>query len=389
MKRETDGCRLLNSLLDAEERSSDRTRRIIKRPSMSFGSADEHQSLNDILLAARDVGAIDVHFDREAPHLIDRVVLVDPARLYAHLGRQPAQVGREAALTSLAEFPASTDVGRDMVAYIQDQWRAGKSALALSPGDLEEAIRLARAADAAFTELPGGRVPLRTRSARLLNDSKALERALSKLISFLKTIGRIDPELEREDAARLLGLEKFPQPLLLAGPLRIGDLSIVDWPYVGLPAELGDGVNIVGAVRSVLTIENLESFNRHVRECRQPDDIVVYTGGFPAVGVVTILRNLITLSGVAGLWHWGDIDAGGIGIARYLERMLQIPVRPHLMTAALAVAFGKPASLPMRLPDIPAESAFAPLATYLLQPDARCLEQEIIDPEPVAPFCAG
>ncbi|MDB5688108.1 MAG: hypothetical protein JWR77_2697 [Rhizorhabdus sp.] len=383
MKRETDGGRLLNSLLDAEERSRDRTRRIIQRPSVGFASAAEHQSLNEILLAARDAGAIHIHFDREAPHLIDRVVLVDPPRLYTHLGRQPVQIGREAALTSLGGFSAVTEIGRDLVTYIQDQWRSGKSALALSPDDLEEAIRLARAADAAFTELPGGRVPLRTRSARLLGDSKALERSLPKLISFLKTTGRIDPTLERKDAARLLGLEKFPQPLLLAGPLRIGDLSISDWPYVGLPAELGESLNIVGTVRSILTIENLESFNRHVRECRQPGDIVVYTGGFPAAGVIATLNKMITLSGVRNLWHWGDIDAGGIGIVRYLERMLPIPVHPHLMTAELAATFGKPASSPMRLPDIPAESALASLATYLMRPDAKCLEQEVIDPEPV------
>jgi hypothetical protein len=67
----------------------------------------------------------------------------------------------------------------------------------LSADSVQETLRLLLAADAAFTALPGG-VPLRTRSTRLLGDSKALERALPKLLTLLEQSGALDPGVSRE-----------------------------------------------------------------------------------------------------------------------------------------------------------------------------------------------
>ncbi len=383
MKREGDGGRLLHDLLDRIERNPEGSRRIIARAALSFASADEHRQLNDFLLAACEIGAVEVKFDREAPHLIDQVALADPTRLYAFLNREPARIGRAAAEASLAATNPSTDVGKQLVVYVVERWNAGRSALGLSPRDLNEALRLVRAADAAFTEMPWDRIPLRTRSARLLNDSKALERALPKLLSFLREIGRLDPDMEREDALRLLGLEKFPQPLLLAGPLRVGDFSVSDWTYVGLPPNAHGTLALQGHVRSILTVENLESFNRHVREGRQAGDVILYIGGFPAPSVIATLKRLIALSGVERVWHWGDVDAGGIRIGLYLERILPVPVLPHLMTGELAAKFGTASATLKVIREMPLGSAFAPLARYLSMPGAMWLEQEVLDPQPV------
>lgn len=381
MKREADARRLLHSLLDRLERNPNGGRRIIARAALSFASAADHRQLNDVLLAAREAGAVEVKFDREAPHLIDQVILADPARLYGYLDRESARIGRAAAATALAAASPSTDVGMELAVYFAERWIAGKSALALSPRDLDEALQLVRAADAAFTEMPGDRTPLRTRSARLLNDSKALERALPKLLSFLRESGRLDPDMEREDALRLLGLEKFPQPLLLAGPLRVAELNVADWTYVGLPPEAYGTLGLEGQARSILTIENLESFNRHVRECRQSKDVILYTGGFPAPGVVSVLQQIIAISQLDHIWHWGDIDVGGLRISRYLERVLSVPVLPHLMTKELADTFGTAAQALKKVRDVPPDSAFAPLAQYLSTPGAMWLEQEVLDPQ--------
>lgn len=384
MKRESDAILLLNRLLDRFERASDASRRIILRGGHSFASSEAHHRFNGLLAEAGNAGAIDVIFDRDAPHLIDKVILLDAGRLYAHLDRQPAETGQREALAALAALSPATEAGRALRDHFAEQWRGGKKALALTPADIRQAVRLVGAADAAFTELPGGRVPLRTRSARLLKDSKALERVMSKLLAFLRQTGRLDPELTRDEALQVLGLEKYPQPLLLAGPLLIDGLSVADWTYAGLPPEAADMLDLAGPANSILTVENLESFNRHVRESRQPADIVVYTSGFPSTGTLALLRRLIARSGLDQVWHWGDVDGGGVRIGLYLERSLPVSVTPHLMSAELARAYGKPAAPLKTLKGIPPDSSFAPLAAFLSSADAHWLEQETLDPQPVS-----
>jgi hypothetical protein len=383
MRREPDARRLLNSLLDRFERATERSRRIILRAGLNFESADGHREFNGKIMGARDAGAVEIHFDREAPHLIDRVVLADAARLYSYLDRRPPEVGLNLALSRLASLKPGTEVGKAVAAHIGERWTAGKPTLALTPADLDQAVGLVAAADAAFTELPAGRLPLRTRSARLLGDSKALERSLSKLLTFLKQTGRVDSGLTRDEALQALGLEKYPQPLLVAGPLLVRGVPVADWTYVGLPPHAGDDFEISGTVRSVLTIENLESFNRHVRECREPGDAVIYTGGFPSAGVVSMLSRLIAMSHVQCVWHWGDIDGGGLKIAAYLERSLPAPIMPHLMTRELASAHGKAAPPLNNFKEVQPASAFADLASYLSSDAAHWLEQEVLDPQPV------
>lgn len=60
----------------------------------------------------------------------------------------------------------------------------------------------------------------------------------------------------------------------------------------------------------ILTIENYASFNRQVREI-EDGSLVVYTGGFPAMGVVELLAKVLpTVPADVGFLHWGDVDAG-------------------------------------------------------------------------------
>ena len=51
-----------------------------------------------------------------------------------------------------------------------------------------------------------------------------------------------------------------------------------------------------------------------------------------------------TARGVADVpvYHWGDIDAGGVRIAAHLEDTFGVPVSLHEMNPALALALGTP-----------------------------------------------
>ena len=382
MKRETDPGRLLHDLLDRHERQTDRSRRITARPSLAFASSGERDHLITGLIAARDAGAVTLEWDRDAPHLIARVILIDADPLYRHLSRSPAVEQQQAAVLKLGTRQPTTEIGHALLAAVRDAWTDGRKYLGLAPAAVDEAIGLIRAADAAFTPLEGGALPLRTRSARLLGDSKALERNLTKLLAYLKLSGRLAPVLEREQALEELGLAKFPQPLLVAGPVAINGVSASGLAYLGLPPEAVSAIALKGQVRSLLTIENLESFHRHVRECRTDGDIIVYCGGFPAPPVIRALRQLSELSGVACLHHWGDIDAGGVRIGRFLEESLPLPIVPHLMTDALALSSGRAVPPLNGMENVPTHSAFALLARFLASDSAHVLEQEVLDPQP-------
>ena len=332
------------------------------------------------LRAASEAGGVELEWDRDAPHLIARVLLRDAATLYRHLERQPADAVLSAALDTLDGVRPSTQAAFALKARLTSAWSTGGAALGLGPDRADQAAQLVQAVDAAFAP-SDVRLPLRTRSARLLGDSKALERALPRLLAFARLEGLIDPSLRRDDALRALDLEKYPQPVLLAGPMLVGGKHIGAWTYAGLAVEEIDAIEVDGRLSAILTVENLESFNRHAREARREKEAVVYTGGFPARGVVAVLRRLIQQGALENVYHWGDIDAGGIAIGRYLEQALAVPIRPHLMDPSLARALGQAAApFPQRTPAI---GAFGELAAFLASDDACTLEQEVLDPRPL------
>lgn len=153
-------------------------------------------------------------------------------------------------------------------------------ALTLRAGKIAFKIRVAKVVSLNEQE----DLDLRRFSVRLLKDSKAIEGMLRKLAPLL----RRNPEWETfEDNAelfRLLGLEKFPPPIYLKGPLVINYSDVV-WdasalrPYVGLSPDGVSGVEFSRRPTYLLTIENLSSFQRHVREV-DDDGIVIYSAGF-------------------------------------------------------------------------------------------------------------
>ena len=134
-----------------------------------------------------------------------------------------------------------------------------------------------------------------------------------------------------------MGLEKFPPPLFIKGPLAL-DYGGTQWdltplrPYVALSPDAVGDIRPTTPVPYLLTIENLASFQRHVREV-QDSGVVVYTAGFPAPALVRVLGQLDQrLPADCPFYHWGDRDPGGLRI--YTKVVAACPnhgVRPHLM----------------------------------------------------------
>ena len=347
-------------------------------PTLAFPDGETRAILEARLRTAEAEGAVATRMDRDAPHLIGQVRLADATRLYALLGRTPRVDAVELAAAALAGAGATTTEGASLAAWLAEGWRSCRRPLGIGPDDSADAAALVMAADAAFTPSDA---PLRARSIRHLGDSKALERMLPRLFAFLRETGRLDPDLANDEAAAALGLERFAPAVLLAGPLAVRGTDMDHLAYAGIAPEDVASLDAVGPLRAVVTVENLESFNRHVREARRPGHAILYTGGFPSRSVVAALRRLEEL-GADTLFHWGDVDLGGLRIANRIHGLTGLEMRLHLMSRELSIARGRPVAPLEREPDCPAGAPTTDLARFLASPEAHRLEQEEIDPEP-------
>lgn len=375
---------ILGILLDRVERVPDRTRQPTERAPPDFPSAAERTAFDRLLADAERQGAISLVKGRgEARHLTERIRLKDAVRLYEFLGRIPALERARAAVFRLraSAGPKHTDAveARDR---ISEGWLRGERPFSISLEQTDQAIEFITALDAVLARDPMDRRDLRTYSGQATGNTKLLERYTSRIISFLKQIGKLDADLSDNEAMASLGLEKFSQPVLVAGPVRLAGAEFASLVYVGVPPEQAPAIEPAGAIRSILTIENLASFNRHVREALQANDVAVYTGGFPSRAVAAALVAISRWTGITHIYHWGDIDEGGLRIALRLTSLLTIPVLPHLMNPALARLHGVPTKASRKIDLLPSHPWHS-LATFLGGDDARFLEQEKIDPEPI------
>ena len=102
--------------------------------------------------------------------------------------------------------------------------------------------------------------------------------------------------------------------------------------------------------------------------------------------MVHLVRTARLIAPDTPLYHWGDIDAGGLRIAAHLEDSFELPVQLHQMNPELAITLGSPLQsrkglekLAMRTGDI------AKLARWLQTEEGRMLEQEEFDPSAPIP----
>lgn len=341
-----------------------------------------------MLQEAAAAGAVElVKGKHDLAHLIEKVVLLDARPLYDLLDRRPSAENAAAAAVTLRTDleawwgKALPTYAAEIIDDLERGWAVKRRPGKLGPENTAEALQILKGV-VAILERSAANLDLRTFSRRMTGSSKLIEENRERIAFYLCRTAGLPDHLERaEDVLLYFGLGKIPQPILVAGPLVLEGGCFGCDPYLGLAPETAERIRAGAAVRHILTIENLTSFNRHVRDARGPNEIVVYSGGFPGRHVLGFLQRLVRETG-AQCWHWGDIDLGGIRIAHHLHRNLPGGVRLHLMSEALARASGQPMA-PVRDPGIPAESPLAALAAFLASFEARSLEQEEIDPEPI------
>ncbi|MCF8482232.1 MAG: DUF2220 domain-containing protein [Rhodospirillum sp.] len=335
----------LDWMLDRMEARPDRdpTTVLIRPDYAGMPLSEDVKRFHALLEQAETVGALTIEWSRKARDLVDRVRLRDPKRLYAFLKRDPTGERAFAVLEAvLADLPNPSSKLTPLLGSIRDRWAVGQPALgSLKPGDGEGLTVILQCVQAILREEHLD-LELRAFSQKITGSTKAVERQALRLGEALKLLLPLPEEARGLEVLASLGLLKFSTPVLLRGHFEIrGVGEILARPLIGLPEEWIEGLSIVGRPPYLMSVENLASFNRYVREVGD-DGLVIYAGGFPSRSVTAAFRHLDrALPAEVPAFHWGDIDHHGYLIADFIERRLTRPLRHHMMEWERARERGK------------------------------------------------
>lgn len=186
--------------------------------------------------------------------------------------------------------------------------------------------------------------PRRVFSQRVLGDSKEFEQRVEKvLLQVLRAHGPAEYETD-EEYLDSVNLVVHPKLTLLAGELEF-TLNGIATSLVNFPGGLGLAHQSIKALsitalstKPMLTVENLTTYYQVTQHQQSRWGLVVYTGGFPHSGTKQLLAKLavalISKTPAAEVYHWGDIDYGGIRIFQHLKETFFPSLRPYLMDVA-------------------------------------------------------
>jgi hypothetical protein len=388
---------LLRKLLDQADRGGRPSVPITAHSARAYfqatGPADR-EAIHAALENVEAAGAVALDRGRGAASRdLLRIRLADAERLAAKLGEPRAAELAERIDDQVRplfqDAPAWLHIALDDALA---RWRRGANAFGTPASDIETARRLFQVARAVAAG-EQRELDLRRFSVRVLGDSKAVERLLGRLADLL----RRNPDWAAiDDDAQLyqaLGLEKFPPPVFIKGPLRLryglDPTTALDWdltplaPYVAVAPDAVHAVQVDAAPPYLLTIENLASFQRHVREVHDVG-VVLYTGGFPAPALVRFIGRLDAALPVhCPCFHWGDRDPGGLAILRAVATACpRHAVQAHLMDRRMPDCPPFTAQEVQRLERLSAkEDGIRVIARRWLEADLGRLEQESVDPQ--------
>jgi hypothetical protein len=390
-KRFNDVTRLVEALLDRIEAGGSS-----RAPSAGVGefrsvtAEDQFYGEIRVLEAA---GGLRVDRRRiDGVEVVRGIQVADADVLYRHIGRTPSHLMASNALVPLRDRADLPQGAQELIEEVSRAWSRNASWETLRPGRslalhhsllLAEALasRGLRTSDVSVTDH-------RTFSRQVTGNSKSLERLQRIVVLLLRRLHpKLIPEGLDDDAKVLavLGVERFSQPLLMSGALSVDDVRLPNLTFVGLPVSAWSRITVKEPAYMLL-IENYASFQRHCAEINSAfDGLVIYTGGFPSQGALAAICGL-GFKIDAPVYHWGDLDPGGLRIFVHLERSLAQHGKrllPHLMSTQILNEHGKAGDIvgrPLKTGEV-ARSAIADIWDAMASSASdRTMEQEQLDP---------
>jgi hypothetical protein len=301
------------------------------RPYHQLRSIQEKEFFETSMRAARQAGAIEIVHDKDNPKdgYFQRINLLDVRALSCFLGQQPYSDRLERATDCFHEridaFP--------ILAEVIQKWQFLGKVRGSDPDDIQDWLDAIQVI--LFAEKRSGPdvedIPLRETSVQLFHDTKRIEKLthiLDVLLSgSIEAPARTAPEVWNE-----LGLFRTEQPVLMAGKVTIERqrvAALLDTPYTGLPASTI--LRILDLPKRVLTIENLTTFHSEARKRMNDQMLLIYTAGMPSPSWRAMYSRILqSVPSDVPIYHWGDVDEGGLRIAAKLAEVAKAAGRELL-----------------------------------------------------------
>ena len=376
--------RTLLRLLEAADRNPTATRAL----SVAAGAQKNplpvgQRAWRERLEGAERTGAVSlVRGAGNRREVIERVRLVDADLLARELGATRAGARAAAAVTAARGAAAGREGLDQAIEDAAAKWAKGSDWYRL-PAE-PELVRRVFAAAAGLLDIAFG-THFRTASAQTSGSSKFLERHGAAVCAILRGALALPDDARQDEIWETLGLVRFGHPVCLRAPVRFADPAGIAVtgravPWCAVNPDLVAGCTADGnEPEFIMTVENWTSFNGQCREVGR--GAVIYTQGFPPPSVRMLVGRIAALWPHAPIFHWGDVDAGGLLIADSIREAAGRTVRLHLMTASLAERHGARRRPLSRVAGIAArDDDFGELARYLSSDSCRTYEQEMLRP---------
>ena len=380
---------ILNGLLDRHESPRERVRDITHRIDYNrVGGLAEQDSLHRVLRDAERAGGVRLEADRLGRFTgeIARIRLTNANALYRFLNRQQSTNVAETARHHIDL--ACPQIVREsffesILSEASTAWAINRRYHNLGPNDFSSLIEIFRLTHG-IVHWAGRDIDHRTFSRRTVGDSKALDRHEGRVAALLRRWNPATSDLESREVLQAHGIVRRAHPLFLRGPVSVTSDTIrlegSGVPFVGLPWSTVQSATLHSPVVYTIIIENPTSFWRYCMEV-EGRYLALLSDGFPARDVLAGIVHMVRVAQPAPLFHWGDIDAGGLRIAKHLEDACGVPLRLHDMGPDLALEWGTPLKSRRGLEQLANRGGdIGALAQWLQSSDGQALEQEQLDP---------
>ncbi|ACM11448.1 type I Wadjet antiplasmid transformation system protein JetD [Bacillus paranthracis] len=190
-------------------------------------------------------------------------------------------------------------------------------------------------------------IPKRTFSQLVFGDTKLFETTIqNRLLIIYKRYGDIEYESDKEYLESIGILENI-QPVYIKGNVDIrvrGEkIALGSFPGgFGLMDETIKELEIQYVHdESIMLIENMTTYYEQIK--KNNNILFIYTGGFPKKNVQQLLKklNIYLENHPVPVYHYGDLDYGGIQIFEYIKRSFFSGLEPYMMDVATYRQFVK------------------------------------------------
>lgn len=349
---------ILNRLLDRYENSKHLSepnaskRRVMLRiskkelPEYDYESAAVRDAYNDAARELEQQALVQLEWVRERTVLSAVILNLNQVmRCYEQAGRMHPRERAERIADLVTQSLAHVSVPW-IAAWRDEVCEAARERMRI-PTFCKENDRLLRDVLLAFRKyaaLSGG-VTMRAFSSQCFCDTKYFERHVCDVFlqiarKHCKSLSEVEQETElgKREQLALLGIYARPELYELSGTCvletRRGriDVGAAEPCGIALPSTLVEQITEIdlGSIHCVTLIENKTNYDEYLLDEKQPNELVVYHGGFSSPQKRKFFALLAAVCPkTAQVRFWADIDLGGFRMFEHLQDIFPqaVPMR--------------------------------------------------------------